>query len=100
MLFNLTTQQLFKCQYHQWAIVCNKDKGPCFGLSELQAFLEPFNKDNACWSNANEDVYQVEMDSEKINKLTNLKCEKDKYGFDQSIFTISELEVWEIIYEN
>ena len=100
MLFNLTTQQLFKCQYHDWAIRCKKNRGPEFGLSELNALLEPFNKDNACWSNANKDGYQIEMDSEKINKLTNLKCEKSGGGSDRCEFTISELEVWEIIYEN
>ena len=99
MLFNLTTQQLFKCQYHQLAIRCKKDTGPCFGNRELLALNQPFNKDNACLSDANEDGYQIGMDSEKINKLTNLKCEK-YFGFDQCKFTISELEVWEIIYEN
>ena len=99
MLFNLTTQQLFKCIKHKWAINCNKDYGPSFGLSELLALIEPFNKDDACVSNANKEAYQIEMDSEKINKLTNLKCEK-KHGFDECKFTISELEVWEIIYEN
>jgi hypothetical protein len=99
MLFNLTTQQLFKCIKHHWAIRFYKDYGPWFGNSELLALLQPFNRDNACLSSANRDGYQIEMDNEKINKLTNLKCESE-FEFDRCDFTISELEVWEIIYEN
>ena len=97
MLFNLTTQQLFKCQYHKWAIKCNKDKGPCFGNGELLALLEPFNKDNACQSKANKDGYQIGMDKENINKLTTLKLVRE-YGYDTCLFSINELEVWEIIF--
>ena len=39
MLFNLTTQQLFKCNKHDSAIVNRKDFGPSFGMggNELRA---------------------------------------------------------------
>jgi hypothetical protein len=40
------------------------------------------------------------MDSNNVSKLTNLKCE-DEYGLFgwYSNFSISELEVWEVIFE-
>jgi hypothetical protein len=40
------------------------------------------------------------MDSESKSNLTNLKCKNDldPFGGDWE-FTISELEVWEIIFE-
>jgi hypothetical protein len=39
------------------------------------------------------------MDSESKSNLTNLECEEALVDF-YSIFTISEFEVWEVIYEN
>ena len=49
-------------------------------------------------SKINNPVYIIGMDSESKNMLTNLKCENigDKTFCK---FTISELEVWEIIFE-
>jgi hypothetical protein len=38
----------------------------------------------------------MEMDSNNVNKLTNLKCEW-VFGW-RSNFTIIELEVWEVIF--
>ena len=95
MLFNLTTRKLFECKKHEWAIKCG-NYGPFFGNYELVA-SEPFNGTNKCWSLANQDVYRIGIDSQSRSMLTNLKCEK-KYGFDECRFTISELEVWEIIF--
>jgi hypothetical protein len=65
----------------------------------LQAFNEPFNEDKNCWSHANEGVYHIGIDSEGRNKLTNLKCEKNDLGSEISEFSISELEVWAIVFE-
>jgi hypothetical protein len=92
MLFNLTTRKLFKCIKHDIAIGCGKDLGPYFGNRELTAD-EPFNGNNNCCSWVNYPGYKIEEDSQDINMLTNLKCG----GF--SYFTISELEVWEVIFE-
>ena len=88
---------MFKCKDHSKAIKCGKDWGPKFGISELQAF-EPFNGDNKCMSLANKDGYQIPLDSESNSMLTNLKCE---YKFEDFLcsFTVSELEVWEVIFE-
>jgi hypothetical protein len=78
------------------AIVCGKDRGPCFGSGELAAG-EPFNRDNNCWSWANERGYNIGKDSESRSMLTNLKC--DGLSSRRCYFTISEVEVWEIIFE-
>jgi hypothetical protein len=98
MLFNLTTRKLFKCSKPECAIRCRKDRGPQFGVSELLALYEPFNGKNACWSNANKDSYRIGLDSESRSMLTNLRCEYSA-GSDRCEFTISELEVWEVVFE-
>jgi hypothetical protein len=94
MLFNLTTRCTFKSQDHNQAICCNKDWGPVFGIGELETDGEPLNDYNNCCSFVNMAVYLIGKDSEGRNMLTNLKC----VGW-VSNFTISELEVWEIIFE-
>jgi hypothetical protein len=76
------------------AISCCRDKGPCFGYGELIA-RRSLNIDNRCYSLANLSGYNIGKDSESRSMLTNLKCD----GL-VSRFTISELEVWEIIFEN
>jgi hypothetical protein len=87
MLFNLTTHKLFKSQDHSKAIRCYKDDGPVFGKGELEA-NEQFNGNNKCCSFANRDVYKIEMDNNRINKLTNLKCEKFGYLDWETSFTL------------
>jgi hypothetical protein len=79
------------------AIVCGKDNGPYFGNGELAA-EEPFNGDNKCYSYANRGGYNIGKDRESRSMLTNLKCEWQFIGYE-SRFTISELEVWEVIFE-
>jgi hypothetical protein len=93
MIFNLTTKQLFKVKNHSLAIYCYKNDGPVFGEAELTTF-SPFNGNYKCVSNANSNTYQIGMDSQGRNKLTNLKCNKK----GMSEFSISEIEVWEIMY--
>ena len=56
-------------------------------------FDEPFNKPNACWSNANLGAYKIPVNSEGINMLTNKKSVKEG-GYEISYFTIREIEVW------
>ena len=97
MLFNLTTHQLFKSQDHSQAILCYKGCGIEFGNSELGA-NETFDGNNKCYSYANFPGYRIEIDSKKINKLTNLKCIAGILNKWKSDFTISELEVWEVIF--
>ncbi len=97
MLINLTTRNAFKVIDHTKAIICGKGWGPRFGDAEFQAF-EPFNGNDNCWSYVNNAGYHITMDSESKSNLTNLKC-KITLGDYFSSFTISELEVWEIILE-
>jgi len=40
-------------------------------MSELVAFNEPYNSENACWSKSNCDGYDIPVDSEERNMLTN-----------------------------
>ena len=97
MLFNLTTHQLFKSQNHSKAIICSKKSGPEFGAGELVAY-EPFDEYINCRSSVNMSGYRIGVDSEIKSKLTNLECGKHKNVLF-SFFTISELEVWQVIYE-
>jgi hypothetical protein len=57
--------------------------------SELAAVYEPFNGTNHCVSNKGYTGYQIPIDSDYINLLTNKK---------NGTFTITELEVWQIIF--
>jgi hypothetical protein len=73
-------------------IYCNSDYGPCFdggGESDLSAFYEPFNGDRNCRSYANKPGYRIPVDEDGRNMLTNK---------EDSSFTISELEVWEVVF--
>jgi hypothetical protein len=72
MLFNLTTHASFPCKDPSYAIAYDKDRGPTFGGWELSAFFEPFNKANACVSYKNADGYNIPLNSEGINMLTNM----------------------------
>jgi hypothetical protein len=96
MLFNLTTHASFPCKDPSKAIRCRKYTGPYFGdFAELSALNEPFNKENACWSRTNCSVYSIPENSEGINMLTNMK---NNVGFNWCNFTISELEVWGVSF--
>ncbi len=44
MLFNLTHQEIYKCEAEQDAIWCSKECGPCFGGMELAVIGSPFNE--------------------------------------------------------
>ncbi len=57
-----------------------------FGLGAESA---PYNGEGNCKSMAEEAPYKIEVDGAGKNKLTNMMGNK---------FTISEMEVWEIIY--
>jgi hypothetical protein len=67
--------------------------GPCFsggGSGELSALAEPFNGENRCHSYAKQPGYAIPVDGAGTNMLTNKKGDS---------FTITELEVWEVTYE-
>ena len=96
MLFNLTTHASFPCKDPSEAIYCGEYTGPYFGWGELSAFNEPFNKENACKSCTNDVAYNIPRNSERINMLTNMKC--DEFILNLCDFTISELEVWGVSY--
>jgi hypothetical protein len=97
MLFNLTTHASFPCKDPSNAITCNKNLGPDFGSAELSAYHEPFNKENACSSWTNFSVYSIPRNSEGINMLTNLK-NNGAGSCNWCDFTISELEVWGVSF--
>ena len=75
------------------AIFCDKNRGPCFGETELSAYYEPFNKKNACSSYAKRYNYCIPYNSEGINMLKNQKRESHYCDF-----TISEIEVWGVSF--
>ena len=52
---------------------CGKNYGPSFGKSELIVQLEPFNKPNACYSYTYGVGYNIPVNWEVINQLTNKK---------------------------
>jgi hypothetical protein len=66
--------------------------GPCFAGGdggELGAVNKPFNGDGSCYSCANRPGYRIPVDGAGTNMLTNNK---------DDIFTITELEVWQVTY--
>jgi hypothetical protein len=73
-------------------IWCCVNRGPTFTSTsnyiELSAYAEPFNGDGNCRSWANKPGYSIGVDAAGKNTLTNS---------GNGLFTISELEVWEII---
>ena len=79
------------------SIRCFKGYGPSFGFGDLKAESEPFNGKNACrsWSWKNYPTYNIGVDSQGINKLTN-QPSVDAIGGKVCRFTISELEVWKV----
>jgi hypothetical protein len=87
-LFNLSSSRQFT-NTGKGGIRCRSDWGPLFGSDkegELGAF-GPFNGDGNCKSFANYPGYKIVIEGGK-NMLTNKEDED---------FTISELEVWEVI---
>jgi hypothetical protein len=87
MLFNLSKQSHFPNKRTGKEIYCLHIWGPCFGGGggDLNAYYEPFNGDNACYSYAKKAGYDIPVDGAGKNMLTH---KKDGY------FTITELEVW------
>ena len=85
MLFNLTHERKFSCKKPTRAIHSPSGWGPYFGTQDL-AVISPFNRADHC-SSRSTDVYEISVDSEGRNMLTN-QC--------GSWFTIIELEVWSI----
>ena len=98
MLFNLTTHASFPCIKPSEAIECSKYTGPSFGFGDLSASWEPFNKENKCISWTNDDAYNIPRNSEGINMLTNMK--NDAFYYNECKFTITELEVWGVSYND
>ena len=86
MLFNLSCRRHFPNKGKGGEILCSQIEGPWFGNNELIAFGEPFNGEECCESQANEECYGIPMVDGK-NMLTN------KEGI---YITITELEVWEV----
>ena len=65
-------------------------------MSELVAFTQPYNAENACWSKSNCGGYDIAVDSEDLNMLTNENWNTEDRL--RCMFTISELEVWAVSY--
>ncbi len=59
---------------------------------------EPFNGEGKSFSVANLKGYNIPMDNKYKNMLTSLKCEVNILCAI-CYFTISEIEVWEVIFE-
>ncbi len=97
MLFNFTKHISFPCNKPSEAIWCRKYIGPDFGDGELSAWYEPFNKKNACRSWTNNSGYSIPRNSEGINMLTNQKY-NGEFNNELCNFTISEIEVWGVSF--
>jgi hypothetical protein len=70
--------------------ICNYyEHGPYFGDLELAANSEPFNESLNCTSMEKVNIYRIDKIG-RNNALTNK---------DSCAFTITELEVWEVIEE-
>ena len=93
MLFNLSQCLHFPSKGEScWEIVFSSKWGPQFTgfkKSALSAFSDPFNGEGNCISLANLSGYGIPIDSASKNMLTNK---------DDGNFTITELELWEVMY--
>jgi hypothetical protein len=80
------------------SIKCNKDSGPEFGIVELEAWQEPFNGEIACWSWSYRSggTYNIGVDSQGRNLLTNQLSDSTGGGDKICCFTITEFEVWKV----
>ena len=91
MLFNLNSRRHFPSKRTGSDVWSHKEMGPCFmegSGCELGVF-EPFNGEDSCQSIAKLPGYQITVDINGVNMLTNKKNAK---------FTITELEVWQVTY--
>jgi hypothetical protein len=89
MLFNLSKERCFPHTKQGVAMKFYDHCGPCFsgnGSIELAAYDYPFDGERKCISWANAPGYQITKKRKK-NMLTNRK---------DGMFTITELEVWEV----
>jgi hypothetical protein len=79
-------------------IRCWKYRGPEFGNGELEATNEPFNGNRACqsWSWNSGGTYNIGVDSQGRNMLTNQLSEDGRGGDKVCYFKISKLEVWKV----
>ena len=69
-----------------------------FGGQELAVLEEPFNKHNACLASGNMSYYDILVNTENdVNMLTNQKCNWNIID-DVCSFTISEIEVWGVTF--
>jgi len=89
---------LFKCKEHSYAITSRRNWGPFFGWGELAIFNSPFNEEDSCYSWGNNFGLGIPVNEEGINMLTNKKT--NKIFKDRCLFTISELEVWEVKFND
>ena len=92
MIFNLTRKRCFPCKDPKNAIRSWKYRGPEFGISELTVVInKQFNESDTGLSQAEENSYNIPIENNDINMLTNIKMKSNER---KSNFTLSELEVW------
>jgi hypothetical protein len=80
------------------SIRCWSDYGPSFGNGELRAYWVPLLNNYACksYSRKYNATYNIGVDSQERNMLTNQLSEDKGLGDKVSRFSISELEVWKV----
>ncbi len=89
MLFNLISRTKFPVDTPSVAIMCHRDKGPCFGSQSLQ-IVQPFNQKRNFKSSKDSKGYSIIYGG--INKLTGELAINPYYK-------ISELEVWAVRFK-
>jgi hypothetical protein len=96
MLFNLTRERCYPCKDPKKAIHSWKYRGPEFGISELSIDVnKQFNDSEAGFSTAEENSYNIPIDKNDINMLTNKRFRSNE---NKCSFTLSELEVWSVTF--
>jgi hypothetical protein len=88
-LFSLTQQRHYPVQDHTDAVGCERTCGPFFGVWELVAGWQPFNREDGCRSVTGRSGYKIPLTTEGVNELTQTVNVDDD-------FTIDELEVWQV----
>jgi hypothetical protein len=80
------------------SIRCWEYYGPSFGKRDLASEFQPYNRKDKCnsWSWKNDRTYNIGVDSQERNMLTNQPSLLLDSGNKACEFTISELEVWKV----
>ena len=101
IVFNLTKAYFLPMQSSTFGYQMQWEWRTILWVQRIEA-TEPFNRENACWSETNSIGYRIPHNGKKLNEinmLKNMKCTTlNGLDYGSCLFTISELEVWGVSF--